>query len=492
MASKRRISYQWQLFIPLVSTLWVVIFALAFLSFHNERNYRKQQISEQLSLVNARIVAAYDQNLDIVPFLGFVCKYYRDNPLYDQLRVSVYEDGRLLKCYGEPIALSDSEKALQQGITRAINDIEPENHEIDTDEYFYYASATSSDGRMTVFTVLPFDNDVVMASLPSMKFWWIFVGIAAVMTIICFFSTRYFGRNIRNLRSIAQRAATDTDFIPQLDVPHDELGDITRQIVFMYNERSQALERERHEHDVALHAIEEKARAKRQLTNNINHELRTPIGVIKGYLDTILDNPDMDEKSRTHFLKKAQEHVNRLVNLIADVSAITRLEEGGEMISTEELNFHDLTYTIANDIAESKVLGDMNFNFDVPLDCVINGNYNLLSGMIINLAKNAGAYSKGTMCELVMTGEDKNFYNFEFRDDGVGVADEYLPHLFERFFRVDSGRSRKAGGTGLGLPIVQNTVVAHGGTIEVVNGPLGGLCFKFTLPKYRGRRGPQA
>ncbi|MDE6469146.1 MAG: HAMP domain-containing histidine kinase, partial [Muribaculaceae bacterium] len=183
--------------------------------------------------------------------------------------------------------------------------------------------------------------------------------------------------------------------------------------------------------------------------------------------------------------RKAQEHVDRLVNLIADVSAITRLEEGGELIATEELDYHDIAYTISSDLEESGALGQMSFSFDVPLDCKVNGNYNLLSGMIINLCKNAASYSKGTMCELVCTGSDNKFYFFEFRDNGVGVGEEHIEHLFERFYRIDAGRSRKAGGTGLGLPIVQNTVLAHGGTITVENGKPSGLVFKFSLPKFR-------
>ena len=272
-----------------------------------------------------------------------------------------------------------------------------------------------------------------------------------------------------------------------MDYPHDELGEISRQIIHMYNERSKTVLKLKREHKVALHAMEEKARMKRQLTNNINHELKTPIGVIKGYLDTIIENPDMDPASRTHFQLKAREHVNRLVNLITDVSAITRLEEGTGMISTEELDFHDTVYTLANDIEESGSLGEMTFNFDVPFECKIQGNYNLLTGMIINLVKNAAAYSKGTECNLSCTGEDDNFYYFLFRDNGTGVGEEHLPHIFERFYRIDSGRSRKAGGTGLGLPIVQNTVLAHGGKITVENCPGGGLGFRFSLPKYKGR-----
>ncbi len=480
MDLRRKISYQWQLFIPLVITLWVVIFGMAFWQLYNERQYRMAQINEQLSLVNARIIAAYERNSDITPFLSFVVDYYRENPIYDLLRVSLYQDGRLVRCYGEPISLSDEEKALSSGLTRTpgVSPIPAPGN-----KYFYYQASTTSDGRLTVYTVLPFDNDIMTAATPSLRVLWVFVAIAIAMTVLSFYSTRYFGRNIKILRTIAERAATDPNFMPAMDYPHDELGDISRQISHMYNERSQAMQRQEREHAIALNAIQEKARAKRVLTNNINHELRTPIGVIKGYLDTIVDNPEMDEASRTHFLLKAQEHVNRLVNLIADVSAITRLEEGSELVSTEEMDFHDCVYSISHDLEESKTLGEMKFTYNVPLNCRIMGNYNLLSGMIINLAKNAAAYSKGDHCEMVLDGEDDKMYTFIFRDNGVGVSEEHLPHLFDRFYRVDTGRARKSGGSGLGLPIVQSTIKAHGGEIEVFNGSDSGLNFRFTLPK---------
>lgn len=489
MALKKRISYQWQLFIPLVVTLWVTIFGMTYWQFYNEREYRRAQISEQLSLINARIIAAHDRDIDVTAFADFVCQYYRDNPLYDLLRLSLYQDGELSRTWGEPISLTEGERENARSSVTAPNTDEAIKRSNDGRQYFYFSRTSSDDGRVVVYTALPFDNDILSAAVPSYSIFFVMFAVAIAMTVLTFFTTRYFGRNISILRSVAERAANDPEFIPPMNYPHDELGDITRQIIHMYNERLQALQRQKREHAVAMHAIEEKARSKRQLTNNINHELRTPIGVIKGYLDTVLENPDMDDDSRTRFLCKAREHVERLVNLIADVSAITRLEEGGEKITTEELNFHDIAYTIASDVEESGSMGDMTFNFDIPLDCLVTGNYNLLLGMILNLCKNAAAYSKGTMCELVCTDEDNNFYYFEFRDNGVGVGEEHLPHLFERFYRVDSGRRRnKSGGTGLGLPIVQNTVLAHGGKIEVFNGKLGGLTFRFSLVKYKEPR----
>ena len=485
MALRKTISYQWQLFIPLVTTLWIMIFGIAVWQYNREREYRKNEIDSQLDLVANRILAAYDTDTDPTQFVDFVCQYYRNNPLYDLLRVSVYKDGELNRAWGEPIGVTDGERAIRHGVTLSSpTDRMPET----ANRFFYYKSMWSDDHRVAVYSALPFDSDILLASMPSNKILWVMFFIGLFMTVIAYISTRYFGRNIRNLRTIANKAATDPNFIPAMTFPHDELGDITRQIVFMYNERSKAMEQQRREHTVAMHAIEEKSLAKRQMTNNINHELRTPIGVIKGYIDTILANPDMDESSRTHFIKKASEHVDRLASLIADVSAITRLEDGGELISTEELDYHDLVFTVANDLEESGTLGKMSFQFRIPLDCKVNGNYNLLSGMILNLCTNAASYSKGTFCEFFLTGEDNSFYYFEFRDDGTGVAEEHLPHLFDRFYRIDHGRSRKSGGTGLGLPIVQNTVLAHGGTISVRNGELGGLSFTFSLPKHRPRK----
>ena len=478
MDLRRKISYQWQMFLPLVLTLWVVILGMGFLQFHNEAEFRSEKIREQLDLVNSRVIAAYEKDINPEDFLDFIAKYYRDNELYDKIRISLYVDGKLSKAYGRPITLTEEELAGNSAGSGATNS---------SGDFFYRKPQRSADGRVVVCTILPYNKTVNMAATPSARIMYIVIAIGLAVTILSFFSTRYFGRNIKILRSIAERAASDPNFIPAMDYPHDELGDISRQIIHMYNERSQAMFRLKREHNVAMHAIEEKARAKRQLTNNISHELRTPIGVIKGYLDTILDNPEMDNASRTHFLNKARDHVNRLVNLIADVSAITRLEEGGNMISTEELDFHDAIYTLANDIEESGSLGDMTFSFDVPFECKVQGNYNLLTGMIINLVKNSASYSKGTECSLTCTGEDDKFYYFLFRDNGTGVGEEHLPHMFERFYRIDSGRSRKAGGTGLGLPIVQNTVLAHGGTITVENCPDGGIGFRFSLPKYKGR-----
>lgn len=486
MGLRRRISYQWQLFIPLITTLWVLIFGMAFWQTYNERQFRIATLNSQLELINKRIITYYEKEKDPLEYFNFISEYYTNSPIYDRIRISVYQDGELVHNVGEIIHLTDNEREKAKGIinTDRIGEADDENSEQSlANNNFFYRTSKSADGRLRVSTVLPFDADIISASVPSTSIWLIVFVIAIILTIASYYSTRYFGRNISILRTIADRAATDPNFIPSMDYPHDELGDISRQITYMYNERSKAVLKLKREHNIALHAMEEKARLKRQLTNNINHELKTPIGVIKGYLDTIIANPDMDDASRNHFISKALEHANRLANLITDVSAITRLEEGGAMINTEELDYHDVVYSVMSDLEESGILGDIEFVYDIPTETYIMGNNSLLSGMLTNLAKNAAAYSKGTECGVKLLGEDKKYYKFVFYDNGIGVGEEHIPHLFERFYRVDSGRSRKTGGTGLGLPIVQNTIKAHGGEIQVKNGEDGGLQFIFTLPK---------
>lgn len=485
MASRKKISYQWKLFLPLILSLWVVIGVVWVWQSYSIRKDKKERLNEQLSLINARIIAALENNPEAVdPFINFVYAYYQKDNLDENLRVTIYEGDRIAKSYNMPVYLTEEEKERAQGLTAAPgSDPAPENSK----DYFYYKCTPTDDGRYTVYSVLPYTGALDELLAPGRIFNLLLMVVVLTLTLIAVAFARVLGRNLRILRLVAEKAVSSTDYVPDTDFPGDEFGDINRQIVHLYNSRSYEQRRRQKEHEVALHAIEDKARMKRQLTSNINHELRTPLGVIKGYLDTIADNPDMDPAIRDRFIHKAQEHANRMVSLLSDVSAITRLEDGGELIATEEINFHDLVFGFANDIEESGLIKPMEFNYEIPLSCHIVGNYTLLTGALMNLARNAGLHSKGTMCELVCEKEDDKFYYFVFRDDGRGVPEESLSHLFERFYRVDTGRARKAGGTGLGLPIVLSTIQSHGGTMTVDNRPEGGLAFYFTLVKAKAK-----
>ena len=340
------------------------------------------------------------------------------------------------------------------------------------------------DGNVIVYTAMPYTVSLAEALAPDSTMWITIITLAIIVTIIAFGSTYYIGKTVKFLRDFAKQAATEKDLTTTYKFPKDELGDVSQQIINLFNSKTKAIEDSEKEHKVALAAIEEKSRMKRELTNNISHEIKTPVGIIKGYIDTIADDPNMSDDTKNHFITKTQEHINRLCDLLNDISTITRLSETTQAIPTEKLNFHDIVYTIANDVKESGMLKGMEFSFDIPLNCYINGNNALLNSTILNLIKNSVAYSRGTQIRLFTLNDSFDSYTFRYYDNGTGVEEEHIPYLFDRFYRIDAGRSRKAGGTGLGLPIVKNTILTHGGKITVRNRPQGGLEFTFTLPKF--------
>ncbi len=480
MALKKHIKYQWRLFVPFVALVWFVVLALGTWMNLTERKLRVDSLRSQIDLVNSRIIQAYEEDIDPLPYIRFVGRYYKDNPLFDEIRLTVYHNNRCIYFVGEPISPPAARHLKESEITSG-TDISFDINEYRRQTSFYYDVMKSPDGELEVYCILPVDEGLIEASSASTSFYVILISVALIATALAYLMAIRLGRNVRMLRDFAVRAGSDPDFVPSTDFTRDELGDIARQIVRFYNERNKSILKLKREHQVAMYALEDKTRMKRELTNNINHELKTPIGVIKGYVDTMIEHPDMDDESHRHFLSKVSQHIGRLTQLLDDLSSITRLEYGSMMINTESVNFHEIAFQVVNDMETSGMMGNMEFNYDVPTYCRVIGNIGLLTTVITNLAKNAAAYSKGTECNLILTDKDEEFYHFAFYDNGVGVKEASLPHLFERFFREDSGRSRKKGGTGLGLCIVRNAIEALGGTISVSNREGGGLLFRFTL-----------
>lgn len=510
---KGRVSYAWRLFIPRVAMVTALLVTMAMWQVYRERNYHREFVEQQLGYVVERAANCYSAGVSIPQFLDFVHQYYSRHTFSRGIRVSIYETDTWTPLFvmGQPYCMS------QADIQRITSDpskasINSERLDSGAASEYIYCGTVSPDGSVAVLASVPMNtalDDYIEGNTNEV---WI---IAAIFALIIFVSEGFaswrIGRNIKILRDFAQRSTTDPDFVPHDKFPHDELGDIAREIITMHNERMAARRERDQEHEIAINAIREKARQKRQLTNNINHEIKTPIGVIKGYLDILADDNNIPETTRNEFIVKARAYADRLINLVNDISAITRLDEGAGIIVTEQVDYHDVVYTVSEDITTSGVLNGMAFTFDVPIGTMVKGNNTLLSAMLLNLAKNSANYSHGTYCRLEMyrptadqlviynkadetqspttdnaaSVNPDNFYYFRFYDDGVGVPSEHLPRLFQRFYRIESGRGRKSGGTGLGLAIVYNTVTAHGGTIRSTIHPCGGLEIDFSLPKWQ-------
>ena len=229
---------------------------------------------------------------------------------------------------------------------------------------------------------------------------------------------------------------------------------------------------------------EDKTRLKRQLTQNVAHELKTPVSSIQGYLETIVSNPDIDDETKDQFIQRCYAQSRRLSSLLADISTLNKLDDAPQGYEFEDVSIPDLLCSIQRDTSMQMERNHVTFRALVDPDVVVRGNPSLLYSIFRNLTDNSIAYGgDGVTITVQMLAEDPETYTFSFSDNGPGVASEHIPHLFERFYRIDKGRSRKMGGTGLGLAIVKNAVLLHQGKISVRLGAAGGLEFIFTLPK---------
>lgn len=221
---------------------------------------------------------------------------------------------------------------------------------------------------------------------------------------------------------------------------------------------------------------------KQQMSNNITHELRTPVSSIRGYIETILSCRSLSPEKQHYFLERAHAQVVRLTDLIRDVALISKTEEAPETMPREEIDINSVVADIVEELRGQLSESKMKVTDEIPPHTSINGNYALVYSIFRNLMENSIRYSgEGTEIGIERYNEDKEYYYFRFYDTGVGVPEEHLSRLFERFYRVTEGRTRDCGGTGLGLSIVRNAVLFHSGNISVRNRKDGGLEFLFSL-----------
>lgn len=294
----------------------------------------------------------------------------------------------------------------------------------DTNGKTYFYSATRGD-KYVVRTAIPYSMNLNHVLAADGAFLWFMLAVTAVMSIMGYFATRRMGSDIEK----------------------------------------------------------EESRIKRQITNNLNHELKTPAASMQVCLETLLEHPDLDAERRNNFIKRCYDANQRLQSLLADVSALTRIEDGGKQIDRQKINAGGVVAEVCKEYEEVARGKNFTINNKVPDELWIQGNASLLASVFRNLINNALAYSEGSKITISLLRRTPTEYIFSFADNGKGVPQRHINKIFERFYRVDKGRSRQSGGTGLGLAIVKNAVQWHGGTIKAENLPLGGLRFIFSLRK---------
>ena len=222
---------------------------------------------------------------------------------------------------------------------------------------------------------------------------------------------------------------------------------------------------------------------KQEMTSNIAHELKTPVSSIRGYLEILLSDKPVDADRRRYFLDRCFRQTLRLSDLIQDVSIINKLEESADLFPRTEVDAVEVARAAVRDLADKAAAAGITIGNNLP-PMPLKGNRELLYCIFRNLVENSIAYAgEGVDIVLEIYKESPDYYYIHYYDTGKGVADEYLSRLFDRFVRIDEGRSRQNGGTGLGLSIVKHSVLFHGGEIYAKNRVEGGLEYFFSLKK---------
>ncbi len=236
------------------------------------------------------------------------------------------------------------------------------------------------------------------------------------------------------------------------------------------------------EHEIMQ--MKESENYRREFIGNVSHELKTPIFNIQGYLHTLIDGGLYDEQVNTKYLNRANKSVDRMINIVDDLEVITRLETEETQLDIRKFNI----ISIVNDVFEQLEMKAENAKIKLSVKNESNsdfvmGDSDKIQQVLVNLISNSIKYGKEGGYTQVRLYEMNDKVLIEIADDGIGIAEEHLPRLFERFYRVDKNRSRKIGGTGLGLAIVKHIIEAHNQTINVRSTVNVGSTFSFILEK---------
>ena len=223
---------------------------------------------------------------------------------------------------------------------------------------------------------------------------------------------------------------------------------------------------------------------RKEFLQNLSHEIKTPVFAIQGYLELLADGALEDPSTSNKFVQQAQSNVQRLVQLLNDVDAITNLEMNKDPIVQQSFIIQDIINEAVNNLSVKWIKKNIQFQFKKGSESptYVYADKNKIYQVIVYILSNAAKYGKidGSIIASVYKMEDQKIL-IEISDDGIGIAEEHLPRLFERFYRTDDARNRDVGGTGLGLAICKHIIEAHGQFIQARSTQGVGTTFGFTL-----------
>ena len=291
--------------------------------------------------------------------------------------------------------------------------------------------------------------------------------------IISWMINKYINQRINNILQEISLEFNNLDVKPI----NSDLDDVTIELIKKLQDRT-----------VEINTLKDQDTYRKEFLGNVSHELKTPLFTIQGYILTLLDGALKDKSVRDKYLKRAAKGVDRLINIVLDLDLITQFESGIKIVDKKKFDIVELTQNVFDliEIESEKnnisLFYDKNYSNPIYVFADEERILQVLTNLLVNSLK-YGVDGGRTEVSLV---KSNNKIFIKVSDNGIGISSKHLPRLFERFYRVDATRSRKKGGSGLGLSIVKHIIEAHNENIYVESEFGKGTTFSFTLEQFRG------
>ena len=353
----------------------------------------------------------------------------------------------------------------------------------------YYAIPLTLQNRAMVLRLsIPMKKNVFFSSNVRQDSLFSMVLVLAAVLVVTFVIAAKILRPLNELKETAHHYEKGNfDYKPNVSSPR-EFAELAENIASMGSTIQQNIQDLSHSRD-ELKRLE---RVRKDFVANVSHELKTPVTAIIGFIETLQDGAIDNQDTARHFLEIMAQQSSRLNNIIDDLLTLSRLEQSGAKIETQPVNLLDIITDVLANQSFLAQTNNISMSYEIlPQDAVVylDANPGLMSQALGNIVNNSVKYCPAgsrvhIQAEKVTAAEGKPLVRIAIEDTGNGIPEQYQRRIFERFFRVDKGRSRETGGTGLGLSIVHHIIQLHGGKIQARNRTDGksGVRFEMELP----------
>ena len=452
-----KVKYQYHLILYFLLALSVMALAFVVFSYNVDINYNLKTKKTGLIMYND---IAYKAICNNTP--------YDSIPLPARVRVSAFDtnytvlyDNFNINQVGEKVLREELEIAKKYGSSTLLRKANA------MDAHFLFYVKKYPDFYLR--TALECDEEILRNVKSEQRYIYMIAFLFILLAVIIFYITRRLTKPINALNQFINIVNSPNRDFSKIKFPNDELGEVGKRIIETYQR------------------YEETKLYKEQMSHNVAHELKTPVTAIRAYLETILNSPDMGRETFSKFVEKAYSQSMRLSSLISDVSTLNKLDEKSDSFKNEDVVISQCLKEVLNELGYKIEANNVEFVSLISTNLRLNGCYTLIYSLFKNLIDNSIEHG-GKNITITLSaginqipGDGGYRIDFTYTDTGKGIPPETLPRIFERFYRIEEGRTRKTGGCGLGLAIVQNAILYHRGEVTVDNRPEGGVIFKFHL-----------